>query len=72
MPVDLLKEVYLISHRLNLFLLFPICKNLNHKQDSQTVSSSFIGAKYKDLKVGLATNPGEDSNSAEIAYDYKF
>jgi hypothetical protein len=42
------------------------------KQDSQTVSSSFIGAKYKDLKVGLATNPGEDSNSAEIAYDYKF
>ena len=47
-------------------------ENLNHKQDSQTVSSSFIGAKYKDLKVGLATNPGEDSNSAEIAYDYKF
>jgi hypothetical protein len=42
-------------------------ENLNHKQDSQTVSSSFIGAKYKDLKVGLATNPGEDSNSAELS-----
>jgi len=46
--------------------------NLNHKQDSQTVSSSFIGAKYKDLKVGLAKNPGKESRSAQISYDYKF
>jgi len=46
--------------------------NLNHKQDSQTVSSSFIGAKYKDLKVGIARNPGEESRSAQISYDYKF
>ncbi len=46
--------------------------NLNHKQDSQTVNSSFIGAKYKDLKLGLATNPGENSKSAEILYKFKF
>lgn len=46
--------------------------NLNHKQDSQTVSSSFIGAKYKDLKVGFAKNPGEESRSAEVSYKYKF
>jgi len=46
--------------------------NLNHKQDSQTVSSSFIGAKYKDLKLGLATNPGENSRSAEMLYKFKF
>ena len=46
--------------------------NLNHKQDSQTVSSSFIGAKYKDLKVGFAKNPGEESRSAEISYSMQF
>lgn len=46
--------------------------NLNHKQDSQTVSSSFIGAKYKDLKVGFAKNPGEDSRSTKVLYAYKF
>jgi hypothetical protein len=46
--------------------------NLNHKQDSQTVSSSFIGAKYKDLKVGLAKNPGEESRSAGISYSMQF
>jgi len=46
--------------------------NLNHKQDSQTVGSIFIGAKYKDLKLGLATNPCENSRSAEILYKFKF
>jgi len=46
--------------------------NLNHKQDSQTVSSSFIGAKYKDLKVGFAKNPGEESRSAGISYSMQF
>jgi hypothetical protein len=46
--------------------------NLNHKQDSQTVSSNFIGAKYKDLKVGFAKNPGEESRSAGISYSMQF
>jgi hypothetical protein len=46
--------------------------NLNHNQDSQAVSSSFVGAKYKDLMFGLAKNPGKDSRSAKITYGYQF
>jgi len=46
--------------------------NLNHKQDSKSVSSSFIGAKYKNLKVGFATGDDENSKSAEATYSLKF
>jgi len=46
--------------------------NLNHKQDSETVSSSFIGAKYNDLKIGLATNPVDKSRAASASYVYEF
>jgi len=46
--------------------------NVNHKQDSQTVSSSLFGAIYKDVKLGLAANPSENSRSAEMLYKFKF
>ena len=45
--------------------------NLNHKQDSKSVSSSFVGAKYKNLKVGLATGDDENAKSAEMLYKFK-
>jgi subtilisin family serine protease len=49
-----------------------VTSNLNHEQDSDDVSSSFIGARYKNLKVGLATNPIESQTNAELSYSYKF
>jgi hypothetical protein len=49
-----------------------VTSNLNHEQDSDNVSSSFIGARYKNLKVGLATNPVESQTNAELSYSYKF
>jgi len=49
-----------------------VTSNLNHEQDSDDVSSSFIGARYKNLKVGLATNPVESQTNAELSYSYKF
>ena len=49
-----------------------ITDNLNHKQDSTTVSSSFIGLKHQDLEVGLAINVGADFNSQELYYSMQF
>ena len=46
--------------------------NLNHKQDTQTTNSSFVGAKYKDLKVGLTTSSDENSKSSQVSYKFKF
>ena len=46
--------------------------NLNHQASSERVSSSFIGIKYQDFKVGVADNSGDEGTSAELSYKMKF
>jgi hypothetical protein len=48
-----------------------ITKSLNHKQDANTVNSGYVGAKYKNLKVGFAKNSAHSINS-ELLYSYIF
>ena len=49
-----------------------ITKNLNHKQDSTEVNSSFIGFKNNHSEIGLAINISKDSNSKELYYAMQF
>ncbi len=45
-----------------------ITNNLNHRQDSNTLHSSYIGMNYKDIKFGFATNPTDSSIETELSY----
>ena len=45
-----------------------ITNNLNHRQDSNTLHSSYIGMNYKDIKFGFATNPVDSSLETELSY----
>ena len=45
-----------------------ITNNLNHKLDSNTLHSSYIGMNYKDIKFGFATNPADSSLETELSY----
>jgi hypothetical protein len=45
-----------------------ITNNLNHRQDSNTLHSSYIGMNYKDIKFGFATNPEDSSLETELSY----
>ena len=45
-----------------------ITKNLNHRQDSNTLHSSYIGMNYKDIKFGFVTNSADTSLETELSY----
>jgi hypothetical protein len=45
-----------------------ITNNLSHRQDSNTLHSSYIGMNYKDIKFGFATNPANSSLETELSY----
>jgi len=45
-----------------------IINNLNHRLDSNTLHSSYIGMNYKDIKFGFATNPVDSSLETELSY----
>ena len=45
-----------------------IINNLNHRQDSNTLHSSYIGMNYKDIKFGFATSPVDSSLETELSY----
>jgi len=45
-----------------------ITNNLNHRQDSNILRSSYIGMSYKDIKLGFATNPSDSSLETELSY----
>ena len=45
-----------------------ITNNLNHRQDSNTLHSSYIGMNYKDIKFGFVTNPADSSLETELSY----
>ena len=45
-----------------------ITNNLNHREDSNTLHSSYIGMNYKDIRLGFATNPLDSSLKTELSY----
>ena len=45
-----------------------ITNNLNHRQDSNTLHSSYIGMNYKDIKFGFMTNSADSSLETELSY----
>ena len=45
-----------------------ITNNLNHRQNSNILHSSYIGMNYKDIKFGFATNPEDSSLETELSY----
>ena len=49
-----------------------LTSNLNHNQSSQVARSSYIGLKYKDLKLGFNTNSQDSSRNAELSYKHIF
>jgi len=49
-----------------------LTSNLNHNQDAALVRSSYIGFKYKDLKLGYNINSIDSSKNTEFSYKYLF
>jgi len=45
-----------------------ITNNLNHRQNSNTLHSSYIGMNYKEIKFGFATNTADSSLETELSY----
>ena len=46
-----------------------ITNNLNHRQDSNTLHSSYIGMNYKDIKFGfMQLTPADSSLATELSY----
>jgi len=45
-----------------------ITNNLNHSDNSNRLHSSYIGMDYKDLKLGVASNPNDSSIETELSY----
>tara|TARA_B110000977_G_C10989907_1_gene459473 strand:- start:246 stop:1283 length:1038 start_codon:yes stop_codon:yes gene_type:complete len=56
----------------NLIVKHMVTKNYNHSQNSKMINSSFIGAKYKNLKIGVSKAFENNYKSAEITYANKF
>ena len=46
--------------------------NLNHLQDSAIAKSSYIGLRYKDLKLGYNIDSASSSENAELSYQFNF
>jgi hypothetical protein len=49
-----------------------LTNNLNHNQDSALASSSYVGFKYKDLKLGYNINSQDSSKNTELSYRRSF
>jgi len=49
-----------------------LTSNLNHNQDSALVSSSYIGLKFKDLKIGYNINSQDASKNTQLSYNHSF
>ena len=57
-----------LNDDLALSLKHMITNNLNHRQNSNILHSSYIGMNYKDIKFGFATNPEDSSLETELSY----
>ena len=70
--------VYGLSYRKDLDKSFGfslkhlLTSNLNHNQSSKVARSSYIGAKYKDLKLGYNINSQDSSRNTELSYQRVF
>jgi len=70
--------VYGLSYRKELDKSFGfslkhlLTSNLNHNQSSKVARSSYIGAKYKDFKLGYNINSQDSSRNAELYYQRVF
>jgi len=49
-----------------------LTRNLNHNQGSALASSSYVGFKYKDLKLGYNINSQDSSQNTELSYRRSF
>ncbi len=49
-----------------------LTSNLNHNEDSALASSSYVGMRYKDLKLGFNLNSLDSSKNTQLSYLYKF
>ena len=49
-----------------------LTSNLNHNQDSDMISSSYVGMRYKDLKLGFNLNSLDSSKNTELSYLRRF
>ena len=49
-----------------------LTSNLNHIQDSAIAKSSYIGLRYKDLKLGYNIDSASSSENAELSYQFNF
>ena len=49
-----------------------LTSNLNHLQDSAIAKSSYIGLRYKDLKLGYNIDSASSSENAELSYQFNF
>ena len=49
-----------------------LTSNLNHMQDSAIAKSSYIGLRYKDLKLGYNIDSASSSENAELSYQFNF
>jgi subtilase-type serine protease len=58
-----------VNENLAFSLKHLITNNLNHRENSNQISSSYIGLNYKDLMLGFATNLHDSSIEAELSYE---
>ena len=49
-----------------------LTSNLNHNQDSDLARSSYIGLRYKDLKLGYNINSQDLSKNTELSFNRLF
>ena len=61
-----------IDEELGFSIKHLLTSNLNHNQDSDMISSSYVGMRYKDLKLGFNLNSLDSSKNTELSYLHRF
>ena len=61
-----------LDERFGFSLKHVFTTNLNHMNTSASVKSSYLGLKYKDLKLGYNIDSHNSLESAELSYKYSF
>jgi len=60
------------DERLSISLKHIFTSNLNHIEDSAIANSSYIGLRYKELKLGYNVDSASALESAQLSYHYNF
>jgi hypothetical protein len=61
-----------LDERFGFSLKHVFTTNLNHMNTSASVKSSYLGLKYKDLKLGYNIDSHNSLESTELSYKYSF